>query len=41
MTTAVNRPRTVTARITTADNTPDLTPGLYTVTVYMNTHNDS
>ncbi|CAL9677080.1 hypothetical protein SUDANB105_08012 [Streptomyces sp. enrichment culture] len=39
MTTAVMRPCTVSARINPADS--DLTPGVYTATVYLNTHPDS
>ncbi|MGW3335760.1 hypothetical protein ACWDF9_35080 [Streptomyces rubiginosohelvolus] len=45
MTTTVNRPLTVTARITTtdadADGSAPTTPDTYTVTVYMNTHPDN
>ncbi|MEU2057134.1 hypothetical protein [Streptomyces bungoensis] len=48
MTTAVSRPRSVTARITTPGapatvdaSAPTLAPGMYTATVYMNTHRDN
>ncbi|MFC8019067.1 hypothetical protein [[Kitasatospora] papulosa] len=40
MTTSVTRPLTVTARITTTDSAPTA-PDTYTVTVYMNTHDDN
>ena len=42
MTTAVTRPRTVTARIDAADTVSSApAPAVYTATVYMNTHHDN